>query len=190
MMPLYSTPTPDLTLRAVAAGDLMSPVQVLIAETATVEDSLRALAENRTAAAPVIDAAGRPVGVVSREDLLARQRRPSAGPERMPDYYTRPELSQRPDPAVQRPGTPPPAQAAGGGSCPARPAGSQAHPVPPVTAGDVMAPLVFSVQSQTPARQVIEELVAWRIQRLLVVDREGCLIGVVHTFDLLNRLLS
>jgi hypothetical protein len=102
----------------------------------------------------------------------------------MPDYYTRPQLSLRPAS---------PAEPAGQPGLPAKPAGTadgEAQPVPLLTAGDVMAALVFSVQPETPARQVIEELVAWRIQRLFVVDRDGCLIGAVHTFDLLGRLLA
>jgi len=63
-----------LSLKAHVAAELMSPNPVSIAETATLREALALLTDKGFSAAPVIDEAGRPVGVLSRTDLLIHQR--------------------------------------------------------------------------------------------------------------------
>jgi CBS-domain-containing membrane protein len=63
-----------LTLEAETAAELMSPNPVSISETATLREAQALLTEMGFSGAPVIDEAGRPVGVVSRTDLLVHQR--------------------------------------------------------------------------------------------------------------------
>ena len=65
---------PALTLQAGTAEDLLSPDPVSIGERATVREAMALLTDRGFSAAPVIDDAGRPVGVVSRTDLLVHQR--------------------------------------------------------------------------------------------------------------------
>jgi CBS-domain-containing membrane protein len=64
----------NLKLRAATAAELMSPNPVSISEAATLHEALALLTDKGFTAAPVIDEAGRPVGVISRTDLLVHQR--------------------------------------------------------------------------------------------------------------------
>src|SRR5437879_2482126 len=63
-----------LILRADRAAELMTPNPVSISEMATVRKALELLTEKGFSAAPVLDEAGRPVGVLSRTDLLVHRR--------------------------------------------------------------------------------------------------------------------
>ncbi|HZT81312.1 MAG TPA: CBS domain-containing protein, partial [Gemmataceae bacterium] len=68
-----------LTLRAATAAELMSANPVSIHEGATPEEAIQLLTNRGYSAAPVIDEAGRPVGVLSRTDLLVHERERAAG---------------------------------------------------------------------------------------------------------------
>ena len=61
---------PTLMLRARTAADLMTPNPYSLRRDATVAEAAAFLSARGFGAAPVIDEAGRPVGVVSRTDLL------------------------------------------------------------------------------------------------------------------------
>jgi CBS domain-containing protein len=70
---MTSTPnrmTPPLVLHARTAADLMTPDPKSLRRDATVAEAAAFLSTRGFSAAPVIDEAGRPVGVVSRTDLL------------------------------------------------------------------------------------------------------------------------
>jgi CBS domain-containing protein len=51
-----------------------------------------------------------------------------------------------------------------------------------------MTPAVFSVTPETPAPQVIDEMVMRQIHRLFVVDADGVLVGVITAGDILRHL--
>ena len=53
---------------------------------------------------------------------------------------------------------------------------------------DLMTPAVFSVTPQTPAAQVVEELLALDVQRLFVIDNDGTLVGSIRARDVLSHL--
>jgi CBS domain-containing protein len=53
---------------------MMTPNPVSIRESATVREAVELLTRREISGAPVIDEAGRPVGVVSREDILVHDR--------------------------------------------------------------------------------------------------------------------
>lgn len=61
---------PHLVLHAQTARELMTPDPVSLRRDATVAEAAAFLSTRGFSAAPVIDDAGRPVGVVSRTDLL------------------------------------------------------------------------------------------------------------------------
>jgi CBS domain-containing protein len=52
----------------------------------------------------------------------------------------------------------------------------------------VMTPAVFCVRPATEAGKVVEEMLALRVGRLLVVDQGGVLVGVISAFDVLRHL--
>src|SRR5690349_10530953 len=67
-----------LTLWAETAADLMMPNPMSLRAEATVREAVAALTDRGFSAAPVIDEAGRPVGVLSRADVLVHDREKGA----------------------------------------------------------------------------------------------------------------
>ena len=56
----------------------------------------------------------------------------------------------------------------------------------PVT--EFMTPAVFSVRPDTPARSVIEQLLALNVHHLFVSDAAGVIVGVISPVDVLRKL--
>lgn len=150
------------TSRNVVAADVMTGNPKSIRQTASVRDTAGFLMSNGIHTAPVIDAAGRPVGVVSRTDLL--------------DYWDR-----RRDRLA--------AIAAGELSLhSARTA--PVEPVFNLKVMDIMTPVVFSVSMDTPIANVIHKITALEVRCLFVTDEHGVLVGVINFFDLLRTPLE
>jgi CBS-domain-containing membrane protein len=82
--------TVPMILDAATAGELMSANPVSIRAQATVKEATAMLTDRGFSAAPVIDEAGHPVGVISRADILVHHRE---GPThvRTPDESHLPE---------------------------------------------------------------------------------------------------
>lgn len=72
-------PTTTLTLRARTAVDLMTANPVSISGASSVREAASFLTAQGISAAPVIDDAGRPIGVVSRSDILIHHQTPTEG---------------------------------------------------------------------------------------------------------------
>jgi CBS domain-containing protein len=53
---------------------------------------------------------------------------------------------------------------------------------------DIMTPVVYSVKPDTPAYNVIEDMLGRKVHRLFVVDNDDVLVGVVSAFDVLRHL--
>src|SRR6202011_2496057 len=85
--PPNTTPGVRLTLDAVTAADLMSDNPVSIRAEASVMEAVAMLTDRGFSAAPVIDEAGRPVGVLSRADLVTHTREMTTCSARIPAYY-------------------------------------------------------------------------------------------------------
>ena len=89
--PLPGTSPARLTLAADRAGDLMAPNPVSIEAGAPVTEAIALLTDRGLSAAPVIDEAGHPRGVISRDDILVHERErlatraPGAAPAGAPD---------------------------------------------------------------------------------------------------------
>ena len=66
--------TSRLVLDSVCAADLMTPNPMSLRAEATVPEAIAWLTEKGFSAAPVIDESGRPIGVVSRADILVHER--------------------------------------------------------------------------------------------------------------------
>src|SRR5207249_7811364 len=73
-MSLHITAPPPLVLEAATAEELMTTNPISIHASASVQEALALLTDRGFSAAPVIDDAGRPVGVLSRTDLLVHER--------------------------------------------------------------------------------------------------------------------
>ena len=165
-----SQPAPlgPLTLAAATAADLMTPNPVSIGQNATVKEAVAFLTDRGFSAAPVIDEAGRPVGVVSRADIVVHHRNKSEYVPAVPDYYEKTDLATRSG-----------AHLAGG---------EQAESIYQTRVRDIMTPVVFAVPSEAPARRVVGDLVGLKVYRLFVVDADGVLVGVISALDVLRHL--
>jgi CBS-domain-containing membrane protein len=73
MMPTMPR-TSRLVLEPLCAADVMTPNPVSLRAEATVPEAIAWLTEKGFSAAPVIDESGRPIGVVSRADILIHER--------------------------------------------------------------------------------------------------------------------
>ena len=104
---------PRLVLPEWKAAELMTPNPVSIREGATVGEAVELLTRRGISGAPVIDAAGRPVGVVTREDILVHDREvvdcvapagveDSAGADRVRDIMTPVVFCVSPDAPASR----------------------------------------------------------------------------------------
>src|SRR5260370_276046 len=82
-----------LMLGAVTAADLMTANPVSIRERATVRDAVKLLIDRRVSAAPVIDEAGRPVGVLSQTDILVHDRERVEHVAPAPEFFHRADLT-------------------------------------------------------------------------------------------------
>jgi CBS domain-containing protein len=152
---------PRAPLAGRTARDLMTPNPVSIHGGATIPEVVAFLTDSGFSAAPVIDETGRPIGVVSRTDVVVYDRARVASAKDVPPYYDRPDLA-----AVT--------------------SGAAAKDGPAVRASDIMTPAIFAVAPETPAADVAGQMVDLNVHRLFVVDRDGVLIGVISALDLLR----
>ncbi len=169
---MYTTRTDrprPLTLKARTAAELMTEQVVSVPEDAPLHEAVATLVDRGFSGAPVVNEAGRPVGVISLSDIVVHDRNTVAYARPVPEFYLRSDLrAQLGD----------------------DPAGFGVEAVDRTRVGDVMTPVVFSVRPDTPARQVVEEMLHLRVHRLFVIDRDGVLVGVIAMSDILRRLLG
>jgi CBS-domain-containing membrane protein len=110
---MASTPTMPrasrLTLDPVRAAELMTPNPMSLRDEAIVAEAMSWLIEKGFSAAPVIDPSGRPIGVVSRADILIHERErlrsmlaPSADPATVADIMTPAVFSVAPQTPVEQ----------------------------------------------------------------------------------------
>jgi CBS-domain-containing membrane protein len=164
--PLSARATP-LILEAITAADLMSPNPVSIREEASVQEAIAMLTDRGFSAAPVIDEAGRPVGVLSRADILIHEREMTMAPQPVAAEETG-QMTER----MRRP----------------LPSGFSVAVVDPTQVRDIMTPAVFSVLPETPANKVVEQMLELNVHQMFVVDHEQFLIGVISSLDVLRHL--
>jgi CBS-domain-containing membrane protein len=153
----HSTPRHDL-----AAADVMTTNPKSIGRDATIRETAEFFRNHGIHTAPVIDEAGRPIGVVSRTDLL--------------DYWGR-----RRDRL---------AAIANGETTVDSPAAGPDGAVIDLNVTEIMTPVVFSVSLDTPLEKVIEKVVALEVRCLFVTDDHGILVGVISVFDLLRSAVQ
>lgn len=154
-----------LYLDAETAADLMMPNPISIEEDATVREAIAMLLDRGFSAAPVIDAAGRPVGVISRTDIIRRDREKA---DVVPPYFADYEPML---PNKEKLGK-----------------GFQIEVPDTTRVKDIMTPIVFAVPPSCPVSNLIEEFLARKVHRLFVVDDSGALIGVISALDVLRHL--
>jgi CBS domain-containing protein len=116
--------------------------------------------------APVVDAAARPIGMISKTDLIVpRSSRTGSSPRGKPIYYRiRGGL-------IHSVGTP-----------------RDGAAVSAAVAGDVMSSFVFTIGPRAPLVDAMRLMVSEEVHRLVVVDG-GRLVGIVSSIDVLRAAL-
>jgi CBS domain-containing protein len=159
----YHGPGQPITLMAATAADLMTPNPVSLEADVTVHEAIGFLVDRGISGAPVIDEAGRPIGVLTRTDVLVHDR------EKVEHFV----------PAEYETGAP---------LSPRRWEEFQLEKVDPTPVRELMTPAVFSVALDTPAVKVIDQMCELNVHRLFVVDGNGVLVGVISALDVLRHL--
>lgn len=146
------------------AKDVMT-AKVMVASTDwSVEHLAAELLRRSVSGAPVADDSGKLVGVVSLTDVTRSQAEGVEGSDALNDYYQRALVQQM-------------------GQIDAEAMSLTVEPEK--TVGDIMTPMVFEVEEDTPVQEVAETMLQGRIHRVFVT-RDGELVGVVSAFDLLR----
>ncbi len=191
---------------ALTARDLMSRDLVLVRQEMTLHDAAILLARAQVSGAPVVDAAGRCVGVVSSTDFTrwAAQERPAI-PSDLPRTCSYQRTQRAADGslevrctlppgtcAVQRPGDPE------GGKEPvctmphAVPADwqvVQSAELPPDTVGERMTRDLAATAPDTRVGTLARRMLDAGVHRLVVVDAEERPVGIVTATDVLAALV-
>jgi CBS domain-containing protein len=150
-----------LILNAKTAADLMSKNVVSVSEKATLKEAIACFIDKGISAAPVINNAGHPVGVLSQTDILVHDRETV----RYLPVFSGPAVYEEFDMDELH-----------------------VEDADHTEVREVMTPAVFTVGATAPATRAIEEMWTMNVHRLFVVDDSGILVGVISTLDVLRRL--
>ena len=143
------------------ASDVMTRTLLSVRPDATVAEAIRTMLDNRISGLPVIDEAGRLVGILTEGDLL---RRGETGTERQRSRWLEILMG------------------------PGRLAGEYVR-THGRKIGEVMTRDVVSVTLDTPLKEVVELMERHRIKRVPVLHGE-VLVGILSRADLLRALLG
>jgi CBS domain-containing protein len=157
-----------LVLLAETAEDLMTPNPISLNQDHTVREAAAFLVHREISAAPVIDEAGRPVGVLSRADIVRYERERVVQASPVADFDEEGEVLLPSGEKVK--------------------AGFQIEVADCTLVKDIMTPVLLSVLPSSPVVEVVAKMVAMKVHRLFVVDEAGVLVGVISTFDVLRKL--
>ncbi len=156
-------PAGPVVLTARTAADLMTANPLSLRDDATLHEAVAFLVDRGISGAPVIDEAGRPVGVLSQTDILVHDREE-------PRHLAQPEVDS---------GTPLPRRWWDR---------FQIEHVDTTLVRELMTPAVFCVSLDTTAASVVEQLRELNVHRLFVVDENGILVGVITALDVVRHL--
>lgn len=143
------------------ARDVMTENPVCVAPSATIRELARVFEEHEISGAPVIDAEGRVIGVVSKTDLI---RRCTQGTADIPPAYLFEVLNEQ-----------------GGDE-----AASEVIPEPLVCVEDFMTEDPLMVSPNLSAAAVAQLMYDKRVHRVIVTDDEKFPLGIITSLDLLG----
>lgn len=153
------------------ARDMMTPNPVSIYRDAGIREALELMTDRGFGAAPVIDEAGRPIGVVSRTDILIHERecvRHARLPDDATSCYDWSEWDMLPERSL--------------------PDGFSIEVTDPTSVGEIMTPAIFTVPLEAPAREVVRRLRELKVHHLFVVDADLAVVGVISPLDVIRHL--
>jgi CBS domain-containing protein len=152
-------------MRPITAGDVMNPRVLTVRDDITVEELADFLVENEISGAPVEDAKGKLVGVVSVTDIVAVVSEGKRDRGRKDGSFYR---SWERDPNL-----PEEIDVEDGD----------------IRVREIMTPIVYAVPEEMPVPEVAERMIESHIHRLLVTRGEK-VVGILSTWDLLGLLVD
>jgi CBS domain-containing protein len=153
----------NTTRTELKARDVMVAEPVCVEPSTTVRQLAMVLEEHEISGAPVIDAQGRLIGVVSKTDLI---RRCSEGTLDLPPAYLFEVLRDQDDPGDR--------------------AESSVIPEPLVCVEDFMTEDPVTVTPDAPLGRVAQLMSEASIHRVIVVDGERMPVGIITSLDMLR----
>ena len=149
-------------LSDLTANDLMTQPPISLLAHSSIPEALEFFILRGYHAAPVIDAAGRSVGVVSVTDLL------------------RHDLDRGTYPCHEINGFP----------LKSLPEGFGVEEVDTARVEDIMTNIIYSLSPHAKLPEIIKNMLDLKVHQLYVVDQDGLLIGVLSTSDIMSVLYS
>jgi CBS-domain-containing membrane protein len=149
------------------AADLMSGDVVMIPCEMSLRTAARCLARARISGAPVVDAAGRCVGVLSATDFISWAGAPGAGGER----------------AVRRRAAETPCSCSDWQLL-------DVEALPEDSVGRFMTPDVVTVGPGATVGELARDMINARVHRVIVVDRDRRPVGVVSSMDIVAAVAA
>jgi CBS domain-containing protein len=149
----------------------MSPNPVSIHRDAGIREALELMTDRGFGAAPVIDDAGRPIGVISRTDILIHERE-CVRHARLPDDVSSPYNWRDWDMIPER----------------SLPVGFSIEVTDPTTVAEIMTPAMFTVPLEASAREVVKHMRELKVHHLFVLDSNLALVGIISPLDVIRHL--
>lgn len=150
------------------AQDIMNRGVVCAREDMTIGQLIELLRDSRISGAPVLDAEGNLVGVVSTSDILLRDEDVAGSAVLDSDYHTSPGDAQDGEEVWD---------ALTSGEMTGR------------SVRDIMSPAIITGSPNTPIEELASMMYCHRIHRLIIVE-EGQMAGIVTTMDILKTVMD
>jgi CBS domain-containing protein len=145
------------------AKDIMSPNVVTVTSTMDLREAAKILVEEGISGAPVVDELGNLIGVISQSDLVEYELTTERELTVEAPFYRRPY-----DDALH----------------PRR--GFQIEQLSADTVKDVMTPYLITIEEETSIQEVAARMSKFGIHRLIVVDDDQQIRGIVTSLDVLR----
>ena len=145
------------------AKDIMNANVFTVTDNMDLREAAKLLVDEGISGAPVVDEMGNLVGVISQTDLVEYELATERELTVEASFYRRPYRRSL-DPSR----------------------GFQIEDLPADTVKDVMTPFLVTVEENTPIREVAARMAKFGIHRLIVVDGDQQIRGIVTSLDVLR----
>jgi CBS domain-containing protein len=156
-------PREESSIMKGVAKDIMNPNVVTVTDTMDLREAAKIFVEEEISGAPVVNELGHLLGVISQSDLVEYELATERELTVEAPFYRRPY-----DEALH----------------PSR--GFQIEALPADTIKDVMTPFLITVEEDTSIHEVAARMVEFGIHRLIVVDEDQQIRGIVTSMDVLR----
>ncbi|RMG45467.1 MAG: CBS domain-containing protein [Acidobacteria bacterium] len=148
-----------------SVAELMTREVVVVSQDQEIHEAERLCLRHGVHGLPVVDAGGRPVGVISQTDILNWHFGNAVDGTTF--YGERPlrRVAEAPDLGALR-----------------------LSDIRSAPISEVMTPLVHAIRPEAPASEAAELMIRLGVHRLVVVDADGRLAGIVSALDLLREI--